>query len=146
MLPSRRFVLLSNSRFALMILDVREGSALLKKGRVIVLKRKITNYQEAIEEINNKSIFTLSFLFPEVAKAQKKGEFYYILCVFHQEKTPSLAIRTRRNYFHCYGCGEGGRITEYYMLRKNVSFFKAVVDLARIFKIKLHWSNQKPDL
>lgn len=32
-----------------------------------------------------------------------------VLCLFHQEKTPSLSIDLEKGVFHCFGCGaEGG--------------------------------------
>lgn len=31
-----------------------------------------------------------------------------ILCVFHQEKTPSLSFNTKKNTFKCFGCGASG--------------------------------------
>lgn len=32
------------------------------------------------------------------------------LCPFHTEKTPSFYIRTDKQYFHCFGCGEHGDV------------------------------------
>ncbi len=37
---------------------------------------------------------------------------YYVLCVFHQEKTPSLVLRPNGRY-RCYGCRAGGTIEEF---------------------------------
>lgn len=36
-----------------------------------------------------------------------------VLCLFHQEKTPSLSIDTERGLFHCFGCGVGGGVKDF---------------------------------
>jgi len=35
-----------------------------------------------------------------------------VLCVFHQEKTPSLTMWRQSQRFHCFGCQKGGSVQE----------------------------------
>jgi DNA primase len=66
---------------------------------------------------------------------KKVGSSWKGLCPFHQEKTPSFNVRGE--YFHCFGCGEGGDVFKFVMLREKASFPEAVESLARRFGIPL---------
>ena len=39
---------------------------------------------------------------------KKSGGNYVGLCPFHNEKTPSFTVSDTKQFFHCFGCGEGG--------------------------------------
>jgi DNA primase len=64
---------------------------------------------------------------------KKVGASWKGLCPFHQEKTPSFNVRSDPAVFHCFGCGEGGDVFKFVMLRERVSFPEAVETLARRF-------------
>jgi DNA primase len=64
------------------------------------------------------------------------------LCPFHQEKTPSFNVRG--DYFHCFGCGEGGDVFKFVMLRERVSFPEALESLAKRFGVTLPESTYAP--
>jgi DNA primase len=36
-----------------------------------------------------------------------------VLCLFHQEMTPSLSIDLGKGVFHCFGCGAGGGVKDF---------------------------------
>jgi DNA primase len=36
-----------------------------------------------------------------------------VLCLFHEEKTPSLSIDLEKAVFHCFGCGVGGGVKDF---------------------------------
>lgn len=46
------------------------------------------------------------------------------LCPFHDDKTASMDIR--KNFYHCYGCGEQGDVIDYVMKTERLSFKEAV--------------------
>jgi DNA primase len=66
---------------------------------------------------------------------KKLGTSWKGLCPFHQEKTPSFNVRQEPAAFHCFGCGEGGDVFKFVMLRERVSFPEALEMLARRFGV-----------
>jgi DNA primase len=66
---------------------------------------------------------------------KKAGVSWKGLCPFHQEKTPSFNVRSEPPLFHCFGCGEGGDVFKFVMLRERASFPEAVEIVARRFGI-----------
>jgi DNA primase len=69
----------------------------------------------------------------EQVTLKKAGSSWKGLCPFHQEKTPSFNVRQEPAVFHCFGCGEGGDVFKFLMLREKMSFPEAVETLARRF-------------
>ena len=57
-----------------------------------------------------------------------KGD-YVISCPFHDDKTPSMVISSKKNVFHCFGCGESGTVIDWVMKTQGVSFRHAVTVL-----------------
>ena len=56
-----------------------------------------------------------NILISDVAKSYgldliKSGKSFKILCIFHQEKTPSLLLNNSTNTFYCFGCKKSGNI------------------------------------
>lgn len=41
-------------------------------------------------------------------KYSNGGEEYKISCPFHEERTPSCFINSKKNMFHCFGCQKAG--------------------------------------
>ncbi len=71
----------------------------------------------------------------EFVRLKKVGASWKGLCPFHQEKTPSFNVRGE--FFHCFGCGEGGDIFKFAMLHEKLSFPEAVEAVARRFGIQV---------
>jgi DNA primase len=66
---------------------------------------------------------------------KKAGTSWKGLCPFHQEKTPSFNVRQDPAVFHCFGCGEGGDVFKFLMLREKMSFPETLETLARRFGV-----------
>lgn len=107
-------------------------------------RRTISNFEEVVCEIKGHGILELKFMFPELTRGKFRGDLYFIKCPFHDERKASLCIYDKRasgEGFRCFGCGAGDSIIDYYMKRKGVAFIDAVIDLCKIFKIKMKWKN-----
>jgi DNA primase len=66
---------------------------------------------------------------------RKAGNSWKGLCPFHNEKTPSFNVRSEPAVFHCFGCGEGGDVFKFVMLRERVPFPEAIEMVARRFGV-----------
>ncbi len=62
---------------------------------------------------------------------KRRGKDFVGLCPFHQEKTPSFHVSPARQFFHCYGCKEGGNAIDFVMKRDRVVFIDALRTLGQ---------------
>jgi DNA primase catalytic core len=53
------------------------------------------------------------------------------LCPFHDEKTPSLSVNPKGQYFRCFGCGTGGDVFRFLELYEHKSFMDVLTELAQ---------------
>ena len=85
-----------------------------------------------IEELDLKSII-------ENETGSKFTRNNKICCPIHNEKTPSLSLDTKRNKWHCFGCGRGGDAIDFISELKGLNYIEACkylnVDLNEEYKI-----------
>jgi len=67
------------------------------------------------------------------------------LCPFHDEKTPSFNVNPSRNFYHCFGCGEGGDVISFLMRIDGVPFAEAVERLADKYGVQLRYVEEGGD-
>ena len=79
----------------------------------------------------------------EYIQLKKTGSNYVGLCPFHNEKTPSFTVSETKQYYHCFGCGEGGDIVTFIMKKENLEFPDAVKLLADKLGIEIEDSDIK---
>lgn len=61
---------------------------------------------------------------------KKRGNSYLACCPFHNEKTPSFNVVAKKQFYHCFGCGESGNAISFAMNYLNLGFVEAVESLA----------------
>ncbi len=88
-----------------------------------------------IEEV--KSSIDIINVISEFVELKQAGKNYKGLCPFHQEKTPSFTVNPERQFFYCFGCGEGGDALNFLMKIDNITFQEALKILARRAGISL---------
>lgn len=84
--------------------------------------------QELIEEIRlqNDIVDVVS----EYVSLRQKGNSYFGLCPFHNEKTPSFSVSIEKQFYYCFGCGAAGNVYSFVMQMENYDFVEAVKKLA----------------
>ena len=90
---------------------------------------------EIIEEVRSRN--DVVDLIGNYIKLTKKGNSYFGLCPFHNEKSPSFSVSRDKQMYYCFGCGAGGNVLTYVMEYENFTFVEAVKYLAERAGIKL---------
>lgn len=63
-------------------------------------------------------------------RLQKKGNTYFGLCPFHNEKTGSFSVSPHKQMYYCFGCGAGGNVFTFLMQYEGFTFVEAMQTLA----------------
>ena len=84
-------------------------------------------------------------LISETVSLNRKGNRYWGLCPFHQEKTPSFSVNREKQMFYCFGCHAGGNVFTYLMKREGLEFREALEILAGKAGIDMPVSKSKKD-
>ena len=90
---------------------------------------------ETIEKVRETS--DIVSIVTDYVPLKRSGANYVGLCPFHNEKTPSFTVSDTKQFFHCFGCGEGGDAITFIMKMENLSFPEAVKFLADKFGITI---------
>ena len=102
-------------------------------GRGSSLKKAMAKISESvIEEIKNR-ISIIEVISPYLTLT-RKGDRYWGLCPFHEEKTPSFSVLPEKGFFHCFGCNKSGSIFDFVMEMEHLSFPEALKKLAEKLK------------
>lgn len=99
-------------------------------------------HDEYIETFSFKNIPNSSYIAKDNTKVER-AKTYLIsnliafkhkkaCCLWHNEKTPSLAFYPKTNTVYCFGCGKAGDVIDVYKKIHNCSFKQAVEDLNKL--------------
>ena len=97
---------------------------------------------ELIEEV--RSANNIVDVIGSYVSLRKKGNSYFGLCPFHNEKTGSFSVSDRKQMYYCFGCGAGGNVFTFLMEYENFNFTEAMEFLAERAGIKLPEHDMTP--
>ena len=63
---------------------------------------------DIIEEVRMKN--DIVDVVSQYVKLTRRGNTYFGLCPFHNEKTPSFSVTPSKQMYYCFGCGAGGNV------------------------------------
>ena len=91
--------------------------------------------QEVIEQIRQTA--DILDIITEVVNLKKRGQNYFGLCPFHNEKTPSFSVAPAKEIYHCFGCNAGGNVFHFLMEYEKMTFVEAVKTLGDRYGIEV---------
>jgi DNA primase len=105
---------------------------------------KLSNFysDELIEEIRNAN--DIVDIVNEYVTLERKGAYFFGLCPFHAEKSPSFSVSPSKQIFYCFGCGKGGNVLQFVMNVEALDFKDSIKMLAEKAKIQLP-ENSRPE-
>ena len=74
---------------------------------------------------------------------KKRGQNYFGLCPFHNEKTPSFSVAPVKEIFHCFGCGIGGSAINFIMEYEKIGFVEAIQRIGEQYGIEVQFAPEK---
>ncbi len=89
-----------------------------------------------------KSRLNIIDLISEYLPLKKAGMNYRAPCPFHHEKTPSFFVSEEKQLWHCFGCGAGGDLFEFFMKIEGMEFKEALNILAKRTGVPLEFGNR----
>lgn len=88
-------------------------------------------YDEEFLDTINGSVKLIDYI-GQFIELRKHGENWFGHCPWHVDKTASFCVNERGNYYHCFSCGRGGKIINFLIDYKSLSFSEAVEEASRI--------------
>ena len=92
-------------------------------------------HPDTIEEVQQRA--DIVDVISEHVVLKKRGKDFWGLCPFHNEKTPSFSVSQDKQFYHCFGCSEGGNTYKFLMEISKQSFAEVVLDLARRYQVEI---------
>ncbi len=83
---------------------------------------------ELVEEVRSRN--DIVDVIGGYVRLKKKGNTYFGLCPFHNEKTGSFSVSPNKQMYYCFGCGAGGNVFTFLMQYENFTFVEAMQSLA----------------
>lgn len=86
------------------------------------------NNQNTINDIRSK--VNIVELISEYVPLTKKGQYYWGICPFHNDKNPSMSVDEKRQTYTCWSCHNSGNVFNFVEQIENISFREALKKLA----------------
>jgi DNA primase len=97
-----------------------------------ISRKTIDEIQERLDAVS---------IIGEYVRLERRGETYWGLCPFHNEKTPSFSVNQERKSYYCFGCQEGGGVVNFLMAIEKISFPEALTQLAKKTGVEIYYEN-----
>jgi len=94
--------------------------------------------QEIIEQVRQAA--DILDIISGVVNLKKRGQNYFGICPFHNEKTPSFSVAPAKEIYHCFGCNAGGNVFHFLMEYEKMTFVEAVQSLGSRYGIEVKFS------
>ncbi len=92
-------------------------------------------FQELIAQIKDR--LDIVDVVSEKVILKKKGNYYWGLCPFHNDKSPSFAVNPQLGIYKCFSCNAGGDALSFIQKTQNLEFFPMIMDLANRFGLEV---------
>ncbi|ACB84797.1 DNA primase [Natranaerobius thermophilus] len=96
--------------------------------------------QEIIERIQAEA--DLVEIASRYVNLKKQGKYYWGLCPFHSEKTPSFHISPEKQLYYCFGCQAGGNVFKFLESIEQLNFVEVCQKLGEELGIELPADSQ----
>lgn len=80
--------------------------------------------QNIINEVRSK--INIVELISEYVPLTKKGQYYWGICPFHNDKNPSMSVDENRQTYTCWSCHNSGNVFNFFEQIENISFKEAL--------------------
>ena len=101
------------------------------------------NNQNVINEIRSK--IDIVDLISEYVPLTKKGQYYWGVCPFHNDKNPSMSVSPTRQTFTCWSCHTSGNAYNFIQQIENIDFKAALKLLADRAGVQMESSTSSYD-
>ena len=91
--------------------------------------------QNTVNEIRSK--IDIVELISEYVPLTKKGQYYWGICPFHNDKNPSMSVDEKRQTYTCWSCHNSGNVFNFVEQIENISFKEALKKLGDKVGIQL---------
>jgi len=75
---------------------------------------------------------------------QQRGQDYWGVCPFHEERTPSFKVNPRDKLYYCFGCEAKGDVFSFIEEKEGLDFAGAVEAVAEQTGVELERENEDP--
>ncbi len=82
------------------------------------------NNQNTINDIRSK--IDIVDLISEYVPLTKKGQYYWGVCPFHNDKNPSMSVDPKRQTYNCWSCHNSGNVFNFIEQIENIDFKEAL--------------------
>jgi DNA primase len=72
----------------------------------------------------------------------KKGQNFWCLCPFHDDKKPSMAVNQDKQFFYCFVCNASGNSIHFLRRYENLDFVDAIETIASSVGLEVPYTKQ----